>query len=332
MAKKSLFAALALMLASTMVSAGGLEPGSASGALEIGGYADVMYQNYDAATSTFVLGHVALDLTAELTDDVLVAAEIEWANAAPMANGGDADLVCAYIDCALGERATLRAGKFLVPFNVYNTQLYPADVAKLASVPFVAELSKWSETGIQVYGKIDTGTDAGLDYAVYYVNGLEADEDGEVVKNNDVDLNDSDKAIGGRIGVTTPGGIVLGLSGYKGAYSADGASDVTMLGLDFCYAYEAFEVRAEYVDASAEVTDADDVEADGFYLQGAYKFLDKYEAVVRYDELDEGGASIDRVTVGGNYTITDDLTFRLSYEWSDADAGDGLVGQLAVRF
>ena len=84
--------------------------------------------------------------------------------------------------------------------------------------------------------------------------------------------------------------------------------------------------------ASAEVADASDVEADGFYLQGAYKFLDKYEAVVRYDELDEGGASIDRVTVGGNYTITDDLTFRLSYEWSDACAGDGIVGQLAVRF
>ncbi len=332
MIKKSLFTTLVVMLASTLVSAGGLEPGSASGALEIGGYADVMYQNYDANESTFVLGHVCLDLTAELTDDVLVAAEIEWADASPMANGGDADLVCAYIDCALGDRATLRAGKFLVPFNVYNTQLYSADVAKLASVPFVAGLSKWSETGIQVYGEIDTGSDAGLDYAVYYVNGLEADDDGEVVKNNDVDLNDSDKAIGGRLGITTPGGIEFGLSGYKGAYTADGSNDVTMLGLDFCYAYEAFEVRAEYVNTEAEVTDAGDVEEDGFYLQGAYKFLDKYEAIVRYDELDDGGDSIDRVTVGGNYTITDDLTFRLSYEWSDADAGDGVVGQLAVRF
>jgi len=331
MVKKSLFATLALMLASTLVSAGGLEPGSASGSLEIGGYADVLYENYDAAKSTFVLGHVCLDLTAELTDDVLVAAEIEWANAEPNAGGGDADLVCAYIDCALGDRATLRAGKFLVPFNVYNTQVYPADVAKLASVPLIS-ISKWAETGIQAYGKIDTGTEAGLDYAVYYVNGLEEDATTGVVGSIERDLNDGDKAIGARIGVTTPGGIVLGLSGYKGAYTADGEQDITLLGLDFCYAYEAFEVRAEYADSTAEVAGADDVDMDGFYLQGAYKFLDKYEAVVRYDELDEGAESIDRITVGGNYTMTDDLTFRLSYEWSDADAGDGIVGQLAVRF
>ncbi len=71
---------------------------------------------------------------------------------------------------------------------------------------------------------------------------------------------------------------------------------------------------------------------DGFYVQGAYKFLDKYEAVLRYDEVDVTGSSVDRFTLGGNYTITDDLTFRLSYEWSDATEGDGVVGQLAVRF
>lgn len=334
MIRKGLFATLVLMLISPLVSAGGLEPGAASGALEIGGYADVLYEKYDEGESTFVLGHACLDMAAELGDDVVVAAEIEWARSEPNSQDAaevDADLVCAYIDYTITEPVTLRAGKFLVPFGVYNTRLYPADVAKLAKPPFISS-AKWAETGIQVYGAIDTGTEAGLDYAVYLVNGLEEDAAGTIVKNNERDVNDGDKAIGGRLGITTPVGFEAGLSAYKGAYAADGSQDLTMFGLDVCYAVEAFEIRGEYSDAKAEVAGAPDVDTDGFYIQGAYKFLEKYEAVVRYGELDEAGSSIDRITVGGNYVITDDLTFRLSYEWSDAYAGDGLVGQLAVRF
>lgn len=336
MARKGLFAALVFMLASAVASAGGLEPGSASGALEIGGYADVLYSKYDTTSTTFTLGHFVLDATGELGDDVVIAAEIEWARAEPNALSAaevDAALVAAYIDYAILEPLVLRAGKFLVPFNVYNDTLYPADVAKLATVPFMnlnVIPTKWAETGIQIHGSIDTGTAAGMDYAIYLVNGLEGTGDIASMKNNDVDLNDSNKAVGTRIAITTPVGFQAGLSYYMGAYTADGSKDITMLGLDASYEYEAFEIRAEYVSGDVEGAAVED--RDGFYLQGAYKFLDKYEAVLRYDEIDVTGSSVDRFTLGGNYTITDDLTFRLSYEWSDSVEGDGVVGQLAVRF
>ncbi len=336
MARKGLFGALVFMLASAVVSAGGLEPGSASGALEIGGYADVMYSKYDMTSTTFALGHFCLDVTGELGDDVLVAAELEWARAEPNALSAaevDGVLVCAYVDYAFSEPVVLRAGKFLVPFNVYNDRLYPADVAKLATVPFMnldVVPTKWAETGIQIHGSIDTGTAAGMDYAIYLVNGLEGAGSIDSMKNNDVELNDSNKAVGTRLAITTPVGFEAGLSYYMGAYTADGSNDLTLLGLDACYEYEAFQVRAEYV--SGDVQGAAVEDRDGFYLQGAYKFLDKYEAVLRYDEMDVTGSSIDRFTLGGNYTITDDLIFRLSYEWSDAVKGDGVVGQLAVRF
>ncbi len=353
MARKGLFSALVFMLASVVASAGGLQPGSASGALEFGGYADVLYSKYDETSTTFTLGHFVLDVAAELGDDLVIAAELEWARAEPNALSAaevDGGLVCAYIDYALLEPVVLRAGKFLVPFNVYNDTLYPADVAKLATVPFMnlgIVPTKWAETGIQIHGSIDTGTVAGLNYAIYLVNGLEGSPNtvtlnpvtGAVtvtptsisaMKNNDIDLNDSDKAVGTRIAITTPVGFEVGLSYYMGAYTADGDNDLTLLGLDACYAYEAFEIRAEYVSGDVEGSTVED--RDGFYLQGAYKFLEKYEAVLRYDETDASGSSIDRFTLGGNYTITDDLTFRLSYEWSDADEGDGVVGQLAVRF
>lgn len=336
--KKGIVAAVLVLFASALVSAGGMAPGAASGALEIGGYADVLYTNYDEGESTFALGHFCLDMAAELSDDVVVMAEVEWARALPnvlSAAEVDAEIVAACIDCKIVDPITLRAGKFLVPFNVYNTTLAPADVAKLATAPMMNQNvipSKWAETGLQIYGAIDTGTEVGLDYAVYMVNGLDGTALDAIpaMKNNDVDVNDGDKAIGGRLGLTTPGGIVLGISGYSGAYTADGAQDITMLGLDVCYAYEAFQLIAEYVDADQ---DGGVVEStDGFYMQGAYKFLEDYEVVVRYEEVDLTGDSIDKITIGGNYMITDDLTFRVAYEWSDAYEGDGVVGQLAVRF
>ena len=352
---KGLITAMALLLAGSMVSAGGLEPGlepgSASGAIAVGGYADVLYLRMDnSPETTFSLGHFCLDITGELSDDVLVAAELEWARAKPnaLSTAGevDAELVCAYVDYTITEPVILRAGKFLVPFNVYNTRLYPADIAKLASTPFMNLYlvpSKWAETGIQVHGSIDTGTVAGLDYAVYYVNGFEASDlllSDETIypaeewyihwmKNNDVEWSDSDKAIGGRLGVTTPVGFEVGLSGYKGTYTADGENNLALIGLDACYAYEAFEVRGEYVKADQDGCSVE--HQDGFYIQGAYKFLDKYEAVLRYEELDITGSATDRTTIGANYMITDDLIFRLGYEWC-SDVQDGLVGQLAVRF
>lgn len=362
---KGLVAAMAFLLAGSMVSAGGLEPGlepgSASGAIEVGGYSDVIYTKMDTSPEgTFILGHFCLDITAEISDDVLVAAELEWARAVPNALIGntypnanvasasevDGEMVCAYVDYTITEPVTLRAGKFLVPINVYNTRLVPADIAKLPGAPFMNLYlipSKWAETGIQVHGDIDTGTEAGLSYAVYFVNGLESSDillsDGTIypaekayihwMKNNDVEWNDSDKALGGRLGITTPVGFEIGLSGYKGAYTDDGVNDLTLIGLDACYAYEAFEVRGEYVKANQDGCSVED--QDGFYLQGAYKFLDKYETVLRYDEIDVYGTSTERFTLGGNYAITNDLTFRLSYEWC-SEIQDGLIGQLAVRF
>ena len=178
MKKRSLFTVMMVLLASALVSAGGMEPGAASGALEIGGYIDVLYKNYDEGTSTFALGHACLDMAADLGDDVMIAAEVEWARAAPNALSAaevDAELVCAYIDYKITDPVTLRVGKFLVPFNVYNTRLAPADVAKLANPPLMNASvvpSKWAETGIQVCGSIDTGKAAGLDYAVYLVHQL----------------------------------------------------------------------------------------------------------------------------------------------------------------
>jgi opacity protein-like surface antigen len=324
--KKFLLIAVLLVVAGTMVSAGGWEPVLPGGALQFGGYADVVYYNFGGDASSFALNHFVLDASAELMDDVLVMAEMEWANQRIMptevvvvdgdaiaisgVREADADLTFAYVDYALMDAVTLRAGKFLVPFNVYNERLYRADVAKLATPPFINSLLmpvKFSDTGVQFRGMVDTGSEVGLDWTLYYVNGA----------GQDVDTM-GEKALGGRLAVVT-GDFELGLSGYNMEVDAIDET-LTLMGADMCFGFEGFEIRGEYMKQ-------DLVESvDGFYLQAAYAFRDKYEVVARFDEVEDTG----RTTLGANYELTEDLTFRLAYEWNDLD--DGLVGQLAVRF
>ncbi len=326
--KKLLIVVMMLVVFGVAASAAGWEPVLPGGALQFGGYADVMFYNFSDDTSSFALNHFVLNASADLYDNVLVKAEIEWANQRLAPNqsiefedevflisgvrSAEADLTYAYVDYMLMDSMTIRAGKFLVPFNVYNDRLYRADVAKLASPPFMNSgfiiPVKYSETGILLRGLVDTGTAAGLDWSVYYVNGL----------GQNIDLM-PDKAMGARVAVVTPVGFEMGFSGYNMSVD-EWDESITMLGADVCYSYEGFEFRGEFV--RQEI----DTSIDGFYLQGAYAFLDRYEVVVRYDEADE----IDRTTLGANYKLTEDLTFRLAYEFSDL--ADGISSQLAVRF
>lgn len=317
--KKLLITAVLLLSASMMVSAGGWEQPLPSGAVQLGGYADVVWFNYGGAPSSFLLNHLVLDASAELYGGVLVRAEVEWAYDAQQ-DAIDDNLSYAYIDYRVLDAMTIRAGKFLIPFNAYNERLYRADVAKLA-VPPITNLAaspltdvRMADTGIQLRGLIDTGGEVGFDYAVYYVNGLNRDRD-----------DATSAGMGGRLGVITPAGLEFGLSGY--ATEVVPGVDLDMIGVDACYKYETMEVRGEFV---RQNLDGDS--ANGFYLQAAYGFNDRYEVVARFGESDylQRGESIQSATLGGNYKITDDLTFRVAYEWNDL--ADGISTQLAVRF
>ncbi len=353
-------------LFTTSAMAGGLEIGSAGSGLAVpeqltvGGYMDVIFMKLEDDASTFALGHFNPTLSAELADNLLVDAQLEWGSTLNGMNnlvgGGDGDLVYAYLDYTWKDSVILRAGQFLVPFGVYNTNLYAPTVAKLPAAPLpLVDIApvKWSDVGLQLHGIIDTGTDTVLNYAVYVVNGLEAQTltvvtadpatgmvtststvptDISDMRGNGVD-SDSDKAFGGRLGGVA-GPLEAGISGYSGAYDEAGNLDLTILGLDACLTYENFELRGEYAKADQDVGSS--LDKDGFYIQGAYRFLEKYEAVARYDEadMDTAGSSDDRVTLGGNYFISDNLTLRVSYQFADIGGtdADGIIGQLAVDF
>ncbi len=360
--------AIALLLITSPVLAGGLEVdlGSRGAGLTVpqevvlGGYLDAVFYNIEDTPSTFALAHFNPTLSADLSDQLVVEAQLEWGASMggmnDLVGDGDGDVVYAYLDWVWKDSLILRVGSFLVPFNVYNTNLYAPTVAKLTHrpLPLIDIVPvKWNDVGLQLRGIIETGTDATLNYAVYVVNGLESntvlvitmdEETGEEVitavtptdisnmRGNSID-GDSDKAFGGRLGISS-GNWEAGISGYSGAYDEAGNLDLTLVGFDLAYVYEDFEFRSEYAKADQDVGSS--LDKDGFYVEGSYKFLEKWEVVARYGEadMDTGGGSDDRVLIGGNYFISDNLTVRLSYAFADiGGAGaDGLFTSMAVEF
>ncbi len=289
----------------------------ASGNVEFGGYADFIFYNYENETSSFIGNHLAFDLLAEPTEDVFVKAELEWSTQRLFPEGGrieTAGISYAYLDYPMAEWMRIISGRFLLPFNVYNENLYRADTARFANPPFINSLMtingiaplpvKAAGTGIQLKGVVDAGADIKLDWAAYIASRTEQ-EGGD--------------GAGGRIAVISGDAFELGLSGYTtGIHGADG--DLAMFGADIFGSYESFELRSEYIRAKL------DGSINGFYLQAAYCFLEAYEIAARYEKLD----SIKRTSVGAGWELMDNLMMRLSYEWSDL--ADGVTGQLAISF
>lgn len=322
MKKMLALGALLVFAAGSVCLAGGMEQPGTPGkgvAVEIpsevvlSGCVSASFRDFENEDGVFDLDGVSVALTSEVGVDALLEAKI-------VADTDDVELLYGYLDYIWSDAVVLRAGNFLVPFGVYNEYLYSKCVAKLATAPRCVPTG-WTESGIQLRGVIDTGLASDLNYAAYVANG--GGQDG-------VD-NNSDKTMGCRLGVSTDVGVTIGLSVVKDTYDVDGALESAAFGVDACYIYDTFELRGEYTSQSDDAVDAD---VTGYYVQGAYGFLDRYEVVARFDTTDVlGSDAVDRVTVGGNYAITDDLTFRLSYEnCDDLTNGDGFIGMLALRF
>ncbi|MCZ6677981.1 MAG: porin, partial [Candidatus Poribacteria bacterium] len=199
----------------------------------------------------------------------------------------------------------------------------------------------WAEVGVQVRGKYELNPTSKLNYAVFLVNGLQGDEGAGIrgARNNVRDKKDGDKAVGGRVGIDLAQGVELGVSGYSGIYTEDGEHRLTIVDADASFSHEGLLLRSEFMMAKQE-TSKDDLTKWGFYGQASYRFLDKYEPVVRYDQIELDGKEEDdrwRVTVGVNYYATDNLVAKVNLEHidngGDEDKDDDLIGvSLALGF
>lgn len=197
--------------------------------------------------------------------------------------GGETEVHLEYANLSyiLNDYVTLKAGKFLSPFGIFNERLHAAWINKLPDAPLVFReeggLVPTASTGVQITGNVPLRA-SHLVYSLYLTNGPrvnsgadEAEEVGLLHFDNGTDDNNN-KAVGGRIGWRAFGGMELGYS-FKNArvnVPLGGTRNALLQGVDFTLVRDApalrglVDLRAEWVWSRVSRTTYDPDGAAGF--------------------------------------------------------------------
>lgn len=140
-------------------------------------------------------------LLVPLGDRWLVEARAEFEGAFQRPPGGgpyggpvDKHVDYAQVDYIASPYLTITAGRFLTPFGVFNERLYPVWIRFLQPDPLIYPINTAPSDGAMLRGGFSVSPRANLNYAAY----VSATSIG-------IDSVDSERHVGGRVGVFLPG-------------------------------------------------------------------------------------------------------------------------------
>jgi hypothetical protein len=214
---------------------------------------------------------------------------------------------------------TVRAGLYLVPFGTWNTASRPQETL-LIRTPLNLEVlypASWRDLGVLVQGR--TGF---LSYSTYIGNGLAEGEDTAVVQQ--FRDNNTDKAKGGRLGLSFGQEITAGVSFYTGKYDALGTRDLTLQGADLSWVTNQWEVHGEYTKSFLENPEPlARGETEGFSIWGCMSFrsfqpVGSFQKVKVTDPYHGGGIAVDRSrwSAGIRYVLSSTVFIKAEYDWN----------------
>ncbi len=182
--------------------------------------------------SSFVGGSFNPIFLWQQSDRLLFEAELEFE-----LENGETHLALEYANMSyiLNEYATLRLGKFLLPFGTFAERLHPAWINRLPSRPLGFGhdgVGPARDLGIELRGGLPLG-DAKMNYSVYVTNGpslndglnpaIEQEEAGMLLYDNAED-NNKNKAVGGRVGFLPLSNSSMEI-GFSGQYAKLGDNE-----------------------------------------------------------------------------------------------------------
>jgi len=158
--------------------------------------------------------------------------------------------------------------------------------------------------------------------------------------------NNSNKTLGGRVGVLPIPSLEVGGSFMGGRFDDGNDLDFRMYGFDLAYKIGPFDLRGEYINLSFDRETVGRERIDGFYGQASVKLrdalrdldlpsgglVDRTEIVVRYGEVSDG-VDYDELTPGVVYWIRPSVPLKLAYAIRSGNRSDDeLQLQLAFGF
>jgi hypothetical protein len=230
------------------------------------------------------------------------------------------ELEYGYASFFLNKYVTIRAGKFLSPFGIYQERLHPQWINKLPSIPLgfnhdEAPIGPPSEIGVDIRGGAQLGL-AKINYSLYASNGPALTTDADISENGQLmyasaEDNNKNKVIGGRLGLLpfsnssfeVGGSFQTGTVGDKGTDYENVKTQQYALDLSYVRQLDflkgLFDVKAQWnwvnVDQANYINPEDSTsytfsnKRNAGFAQAAYrpsmsqsKFLKKTELVFRY--------------------------------------------------
>lgn len=110
----------------------------------------------------------------------------------PFVGPVDKEIDYAEADYIANKYVTVTAGRFLTPFGLYNERLYPVWVRNLQTEPLILPLEESSSNGVMLRGGVPAAKNLVINYSAYF----------STLSTNT--YLDSDRQVGGRIGVFLP--------------------------------------------------------------------------------------------------------------------------------
>lgn len=315
----------------------------------IGGYTEIHFRfEREAGVDeevTFEPKRFNIFIYSPVSDRVRLASELEFEE-----GGEEIKIENANLDFEIHEALTFRGGVILSPLGKFNLA-HDSPANDLTDRPLVStELlgTTLSEAGMGFLGAFYPSANSRLTYEIYGVNGfndrvLVGSPNGTRIaagKGNFEDNNQRPSFVG-RLDISPHPSLDLGVSGHTGAYNTyaveglaiDERRDLSILALDAEVRWDRFELLGEYaqswIDVPQQLQGLLSERQQGLYgqvnvhfLQGIFRALPNstFTGVVRYDlvdfDVDIGGDSHRRLTLGLNFRPEEEIVFKLDYQYN----------------
>ncbi len=269
-------------------------------------------------------------LLVPLRDRWLVEARAEFEGAFQRPPGGgpyggpvDKHVDYAQVDYIASPYVTITAGRFLTPFGVFNERLYPVWIRFLQPDPLIYPINTAPSDGAMLRGGFAVSPRANLNYAAY----VSATSIG-------IDSVDSERHVGGRLGVFLPGPR-LEVGGSWQKTLQDDRKNAFGFHMGWQPAKAPLNLRAEYARSFI---------GSGYWIESAYrlsqarrwqKAMRRTEVVARAEQFYVGEAGTDAAAsadlpdantrmaeFGVNYFLRDGLKGIASYGRQFSSAGN----------
>ena len=358
------------------LSSMGLDPaGSAfDDKLNVYGYADIAYRGSHAYRHTdifpdqhgFAFGNLNIYAAKNLTPKARALAEVQYTflpNGTAGAGGTTIDTTVAdpandqiptkwggvviqraYLEYDVTEYLTIRAGHWLTPYGIWNTD-HGSPVIITVSRPYIIDAGLFPEhqTGLDLFGSRHV-SDFKLSYHVTVSNGR-SETEAQIDRDNKL-------AFGGRLEAETSWGLRIGGSYYRGRYTGlaamPGAAPHSYreesYGGDAQFDHDGLHVQGEVATRRRHYTSVMDAGVDtggtatttdisdtGFYILGGYRFnllwnVMPFSYYQYYKASNESiFSSVNVEALGLNFRPTGSMVFKLQVQRGKLADGVGFV-------